>query len=167
MIKERGMADPTNSTSLHLVCRGIHCQQGDNQRTRLPIAHNNQHFTSLKRAVTNLNTLYHTGATNAMGSVVYYSLLWLFPCKWTNTKSLLINHYTLLSANIYYLTPVKIRLLSPWFNYPFIFYWLICMPLYGNDCICRQCTLIPCLTTLFLYRTGRFSPLTQKTSIEL
>ena len=34
---EREMANPTNNTSLHLVCRGIHRQQGDNQRTRLPI----------------------------------------------------------------------------------------------------------------------------------
>ena len=37
---ERGMANPTKSISLHLVCRGIHCQQGDNQRTRLPITIN-------------------------------------------------------------------------------------------------------------------------------
>ena len=34
------MADPTKRTSLHLVCKGIHRQQGDNQRTRLPIAIN-------------------------------------------------------------------------------------------------------------------------------
>ena len=37
---EQGMADPTKSTLLHLVYRGIHCQQGDNQRTRLPITIN-------------------------------------------------------------------------------------------------------------------------------
>ena len=37
---ERGMADPTKSTSLHLVCRGIHRQQGDNQKPRLPITIN-------------------------------------------------------------------------------------------------------------------------------
>ena len=57
MIKERGMADPTNSTSLHLVCRGIHCQQGDNQRTRLPIAHNNQLLRVLKEQ-SQISTLY-------------------------------------------------------------------------------------------------------------
>ena len=37
---ERGMADPTNSTSLQLVRRGIHRQQGDSQKTRLPITIN-------------------------------------------------------------------------------------------------------------------------------
>ena len=33
---ERGMAEPTKSTSLHLVCRGIHCQQGYNQKLEYP-----------------------------------------------------------------------------------------------------------------------------------
>ena len=37
---ERGLPDPTNSPSLHLVCRGIHRQQGDHYRTRLPITIN-------------------------------------------------------------------------------------------------------------------------------
>ena len=37
---ERGFSDPTDSASLHLVCRGIRRQQGDNQRTRLPITIN-------------------------------------------------------------------------------------------------------------------------------
>ena len=37
---EQGLPDPTESATLHLVCRGIRCQQGDNQRTRLPITIN-------------------------------------------------------------------------------------------------------------------------------
>ena len=37
---ERGLPDPTDSHSLHLVCRGIRRQQGDSQRTRLPITIN-------------------------------------------------------------------------------------------------------------------------------
>ena len=37
---ERGLPDPTDSYSLHLVCRGIRRQQGDSQRTRLPITIN-------------------------------------------------------------------------------------------------------------------------------
>ena len=37
---ERGLPDPTKSPSLHLVCRGIHRQQGDHYRTRLPITIN-------------------------------------------------------------------------------------------------------------------------------
>ena len=37
---EQGFPDPTDSASLHLVCRGIRRQQGDNQRTRLPITIN-------------------------------------------------------------------------------------------------------------------------------
>ena len=37
---EQGLADPTESASLHLVCRGIRRQQGDNRRTRLPITIN-------------------------------------------------------------------------------------------------------------------------------
>ena len=56
----------------------------------------------------NLNLLYHTGATNVMGSV-YCSLLWLFPCKRTNTESLLVNHYTLLNADVYHISPIKNR----------------------------------------------------------
>ena len=36
---EQGLPDHTESATLHLVCRGICCQQGDNQRTRLPIYH--------------------------------------------------------------------------------------------------------------------------------
>ena len=34
------MAEPTKNTSLHLVCKGIHCQQGDDQKTRIPITIN-------------------------------------------------------------------------------------------------------------------------------
>ena len=34
---EQDLPDPTESAILHLVCRGIRCQQDDNQRTRLPI----------------------------------------------------------------------------------------------------------------------------------
>ena len=37
---EQGLPDPTESATLHLVCRGIRRQQGDNQRTRLPITIN-------------------------------------------------------------------------------------------------------------------------------
>ena len=37
---ERGLPDPTDSPSLHLVCRGIRRQQGDSKRTRLPITIN-------------------------------------------------------------------------------------------------------------------------------
>ena len=37
---ERGLPDPTESTSLHLVCRGIRHQQGDSRRVRLPITIN-------------------------------------------------------------------------------------------------------------------------------
>ena len=37
---ERGLSDPTESTSLHLVGRGIRCQQGDSRRVRLPITIN-------------------------------------------------------------------------------------------------------------------------------
>ena len=37
---ERGLSDPTDSPSLHLVCRGICRQQGDSQRTILPITIN-------------------------------------------------------------------------------------------------------------------------------
>ena len=37
---ERGLPHPTDSHSLHLVCRGICCQQGDSQRTRRPITIN-------------------------------------------------------------------------------------------------------------------------------
>ena len=37
---EQSLSDPTESTTLHFVCRGIHCQQGDHQRTRLPITIN-------------------------------------------------------------------------------------------------------------------------------
>ena len=37
---EQGLPDPTDSTSLHLVCRGIRRQQGDHQRIRLPITIN-------------------------------------------------------------------------------------------------------------------------------
>ena len=33
---EQGLPDPTKSPSLYLVCRGIHHQQGDHYRTRLP-----------------------------------------------------------------------------------------------------------------------------------
>ena len=37
---EWGLPDPTDSPSLHLVCRGIRHQQGDSQRTRLPLTIN-------------------------------------------------------------------------------------------------------------------------------
>ena len=39
---EQGLPDPTESTTLQLICRlgGIRRQQGDNQRIRLPIAIN-------------------------------------------------------------------------------------------------------------------------------
>ena len=37
---ERGLPDPTKSTSLHLVCRGIRRQQGDSRRVWLPITIN-------------------------------------------------------------------------------------------------------------------------------
>ena len=37
---EQGSPDPTESATLHLVRRGIHREQGDNQRTRLPITIN-------------------------------------------------------------------------------------------------------------------------------
>ena len=37
---EQSLRFPTESTTLHLVCRGICCQQGDNQITRLPVTIN-------------------------------------------------------------------------------------------------------------------------------
>ena len=37
---EWGLPDPTDSHSLHLVCRGIRRQEGESQRTRLPITIN-------------------------------------------------------------------------------------------------------------------------------
>ena len=37
---EHGLPDPTESATLHLVCRGIRRQQGDNQRIRLSITIN-------------------------------------------------------------------------------------------------------------------------------
>ena len=37
---EQGLPDPTESATLHLVYRGIRHQQGDTQRTRLPITIN-------------------------------------------------------------------------------------------------------------------------------
>lgn len=40
---EEGFSDPTNDPLLQLVCRGIHCMQGDGCRTRLPITTNILH----------------------------------------------------------------------------------------------------------------------------
>ena len=34
---EQGLLDPTTNESLHLVCRGIHRQQDNPERKRLPI----------------------------------------------------------------------------------------------------------------------------------
>ena len=53
---EQEMAEPTKSTSLHLVCKGIHCQQGDNQKTRISITINPS--KSLEGVVANLT--FHT-----------------------------------------------------------------------------------------------------------
>ena len=59
---EQGLPDPTESTILHLVCRGTHRQQGDNQRTRLP---------------TTLQLLHHFGVAYTVGSI-HCCILWIF-----------------------------------------------------------------------------------------
>ena len=103
---ERGMADPTKSTSLHLVCRGIHRQQGDGRGAGLPITINL--LQVLKEQLRISAFLCHTGATGVTGSVCC-GLLWLFPCERTNAESLLVNHCTILGANVCHIGPVKDR----------------------------------------------------------
>ena len=40
---ENGLPDPTDDNLLQLACRGIHRQQGDQQKPRLPITINCLH----------------------------------------------------------------------------------------------------------------------------
>ena len=93
-----------------------------------------------------------------MGSV-YCSLSWLFLCKQTNTESLLVNHYTLLNANVYHISPIKNRPFSPWFNYPFISYWLIHMPIKAMTAYAMH---VDTSSNNPVFKAGRFNPLTQK-----
>ena len=114
---EQGLADPTESASLHLVCRGIRRQQGDNRRTRLPITINL--LQVLKEQLQTSPLLYCYGTTHAVGCV-YCGFLWIFTRKRTNTQSLLVKHHYFLEANVHYLKSVKDRPISSWPNYPII-----------------------------------------------
>ena len=67
---ENGLSDPTDDKLLQLVWHGIHRQQGDNQRPRLPITINC--LKSLKEQLRPSNY----SLTNVMGSF-YNSLLWI------------------------------------------------------------------------------------------
>ena len=69
---ERGMADPTKSTSLHLVCRGIHRQQGDNQRTRLPITINLLRVLKEQLRISTFYTIMEQRMLWALFTVAFY-----------------------------------------------------------------------------------------------
>ena len=69
---ERGMADPTKSTSLHLVCRGIHRQQGDNQRTRLPITINLLRVLKEQLRISTFYTILEQRMLWALFTVAFY-----------------------------------------------------------------------------------------------
>ena len=61
---EQGLPDPTKSVTVHSVCRGIRHQQGDKQRTGLPIIINL--LWTLKEQ---LQLLYHFGTAYAVNSI--------------------------------------------------------------------------------------------------
>ena len=72
---ENNMPDPTDDSLLHLVCRGIHHLQGDNQRTHYKLdAHN-------KGAATPIN-IHASRATNVMGRL-HHGNLWFFQSEQT------------------------------------------------------------------------------------
>ena len=64
---EQGLPDPTENATLHLVCRGIRCQQDDNQRTRLLI--NTNLLRTLKEQLQLSQLLYHFGAAYTVDSI--------------------------------------------------------------------------------------------------
>ena len=72
---EQGLYDPIESTTLHLVCRSICRQQGDHQRTRLPITINLLRTLTEQLQLTNNNT--DSGAVYAVGSI-HCCFLWIF-----------------------------------------------------------------------------------------
>ena len=87
---ERGMADPTKNISLHLVCRGIHRQQGDNQRTRLPITINLLRVLKEQLRISTIYTLLEQRMLWALFTVAFYGFFRaseLIPglcCSWSN-----------------------------------------------------------------------------------
>ena len=69
---EREMTDPTKSTSLHLVCRGIHRQQVDNQRTRLPITINLLRVLKEQLRISTFYTILEQQMLWALFTVAFY-----------------------------------------------------------------------------------------------
>ena len=69
---ERGTADPSKSIPSHLVCRGIHRQQGDNQRTRLPITINLLRVLKEQLRISTIYTLLEQRMLWALFTVAFY-----------------------------------------------------------------------------------------------
>lgn len=121
---ERGLPDPTKSTSLHLVCRGIRRQQGHSRRVRLPITIN---FSALvKRTITDLCPLYPNRATHDMFTQAFYGFF--------RASKLLSNLSHFVSQpNVVNSAPVQNRSFPMWSNHTYICYWVIYMPHKSND----------------------------------
>ena len=127
---ERGMADPTKSTSLHLVCRGIHRQQGDGRGAGLPITINL--LQVLKEQLRISAFLCHTGATGVTGSVCcgFFRASELMPSLCWSTIALSSAQMSVT------LVRSKTDPFSLWFSCPFISCWLVHTPHWSNDYIC-------------------------------
>ena len=69
---EQGLPDPTESTTLHLVCRGIRHQQGDHQRTRLPITINLLRTLKEQLQLSNYYTILEQRMLWAVFTVAFY-----------------------------------------------------------------------------------------------
>ena len=154
---ERGMADPTKSTSLHLACRGIHRQQGDNQRTRLPITINLLRVLKEQLRISTFYTIMEQRMLWALFTVAFYGFF--------HASELILNlcwsTITLSS------TQMSITLVQSKTDPPFCCGSTIHLfPTGSSTCPIKAMTAYAMHVDTFsnnpVFKAGRFNPLTQK-----
>ena len=128
---DQGLSNPTESATLHLVCRGTHHQQGDNQRTRLPITINLLQTLKKQLQLSSYYTIWSGVCCEQ------YSLLWFMDFSELVNFSRL-NGLTLLFFQLKF-PSMYIILNEKRYNYLNIFNWLIDVHYKGNDPLLKAC----------------------------
>ena len=86
-----GFLDPTDDNQLQLVCHGICCQQGDHQRSRLPITIHHLHTLKTQLQVSNYSFLKQRMLW-ALFTLAFYGFLWI-------SKYIVMHRYQFSPAN--------------------------------------------------------------------